>query len=153
MKRIAFAVSVVVLVFGVAVQAQTQAQPKMGSVEQEIIKLENEAGVAMVKGDVAFFERVVSEDYTWTDPDGNIWTKADFLASMKSGEDVVSSWNIDDYKVRVYGDAAVCLARVTSKEQYKGKDVSGQTRWTDTLIKRDGRWQFVASHSSRIAQK
>jgi len=149
MKRIAFAVGLVVLVFGVAMLAKTQT----GSVEQEIIKLENEAGVAMVKGDVSFFERVVSEDYTWTDPDGNIWTKADFLASMKSGEDVVSSWNIDDYKVRVYGDAAVCLARVTSKEQYKGKDVSGQTRWTDTLIKRDGRWQFVASHSSRIPQK
>jgi hypothetical protein len=47
----------------------------------------------------------------------------------------------------------VCLARVTSKEKYKGQDVSGQSQWTDTLIKRAGRWQIVASHSSRIAQK
>jgi len=38
MKRIAFAVSVAVLVFGVAILAQTQTQ----SVEQELIKLETQ---------------------------------------------------------------------------------------------------------------
>jgi len=87
MKRIAFTLSVMVLVFGIAILAQTQA----GTAEQEIIKLENEAGVAMVKGDVAFFDRVISGDFTFTDPDGNVGTKADLLAIMKSGDDVVNN--------------------------------------------------------------
>jgi ketosteroid isomerase-like protein len=59
----------------------------------------------------------------------------------------------DDFKVRVYGDAAVVTFRITYKSQSKGKDTSGQERITDTRVKLAGRWQCVASHESRIAQK
>ena len=56
-------------------------------------------------------------------------------------------------KVRVYGDAAVVLGRNTVKEQYKGKDISGQSRFTDTWVKKDGRWQCVATAGSKITKK
>jgi ketosteroid isomerase-like protein len=153
MKRIAIAVSVVVLVLPVAVQAQTLAQTKSGGVEQELIKLENEWADAWVKRDVAFFDRIMADDYTWTSPWGDVSTKAQDLALVKSGQDVVKSWVLADMKVRVYGDAAVVTGRDTVKETYKGEDVSGQHRWTHTWIKRAGRWQCVAAHSSEITQK
>jgi len=123
------------------------------SAEQELIKLENEWADAWVKGDVAFQERIVPDDYTWTSPWGGVSTKADNLALVKSGQDVVFSWVLDDMKVRVYGDAAVVTGRATIKETYKGEDVSGQERWTHTWVKLSGRWQCVAAHSSEIAQK
>lgn len=150
MKRIAIAVSVVVLVLPVAVQAQTLAQTKSGGVEQELIKLENEWADAWVKRDVAFFDRIMADDYTWTSPWGDVSTKAQDLALVKSGQDVVKSWVLADMKVRVYGDAAVVTGRDTVKETYKGEDVSGQHRWTHTWVKRAGRWQCVAAHSSEI---
>ena len=153
MKRIVIAVSVVVLVLAVAVWAQTPAQTKSGSVEQELMKLENQWNDASVKSDVAFLDRILAEDWTSTDADGVVGTKAQSLASLKSGEDVVTSAVADEMKVRVYGDAAVVTGRNTSKETLKGKDFIGQYRWTDTFIKRDGRWQCVAGHSSEIAQK
>jgi ketosteroid isomerase-like protein len=59
----------------------------------------------------------------------------------------------DDMKVRIYGDAAVVTGRNTTKETLNGKDTSGQERWTDTWIKKAGRWQCVATHSSNIVQK
>jgi ketosteroid isomerase-like protein len=153
MKRIAIAVSVVVLVLAVAVQAQTLAQTKSGGVEQELIKLENEWANAWVKSDVAFFDGIEADDYTYTACEGSVWTKAQDLALLKSGEDVITSWVLADMKVRVYGDAAAVTGRATIKETYKGKDVSRQERWTDTWVKRAGRWQCVAGHSSEIAQK
>jgi ketosteroid isomerase-like protein len=153
MKNIAIAVSVAVLVFAVAVWAQIPAQTETGSVEQELIKLEKELADAWVKRDVAFFDRVIADDFTWTAPYGIVSTKAQSLATLKSGEDVVNSWVVDEMKVRVYGDAAVATGRSTIKETYKGEDVSGQYRWTDTWVKRAGRWQCVAGHSSEIAQK
>jgi ketosteroid isomerase-like protein len=153
MKRIAIAVSVVVLALAVAVQAQTPAQTETGNVEQELIKLENEWADAWVKSDVAFFDRIMADDYTWTAPEGSVITKADDLALLKSGDSVITSWVLADMKVRVYGDAAVVTCRDTVKETYKGKDVSGQYQRTDTFIKRDGRWQCVVSHSSWIPQK
>ena len=149
MKRIAIAVSVVGLVFGGVILAQTQTQ----SVEQELIKLENEWADAWVKSDVAFFDRIMADDYTWTSPWGDVSTKADNFALVKSGEDVITSWVLADMKVRVYGDAAVVTGCSTIKETYKGEDVSGQERWTHTWVKRAGRWQCVAGHSSEIGQK
>lgn len=98
-------------------------------------------------------------NYTWTSPSGEVWTKAVDLAlvksikSVKSREAVITSWVIAEMKVRVYGDAAVVTGRSTVKETYKGKDFSGQYRWTDTWIKIAGGWQCVAGHSSEIAQK
>jgi hypothetical protein len=96
----------------------------------------------------------VTDDWTTIDPDdGTIMTKAQSLADLKSGEDAYTSAVGDEWKVRVYGDAAVVLSRETVKEQYKGKDVSGQYRFTDTWIKKAGRWQCVASAGTKIAKK
>ena len=153
MKRIVFAVSLVVLVFGVAALAQTQAQPKSGSVEQELIKLEKGWNDSWVKRDWAFLDQILADDYTGTHSDGSVFTKAQELADMKSNESVVASIMSDDFKVRVYGDVAVVTFRFTTKEQAKGKDTSGQYRTTDIWVKLAGRWQCVAGHSSEIVQK
>jgi ketosteroid isomerase-like protein len=123
------------------------------SAEQELIRLENEWADAWVKSDVAFFERIGADDYTWTAPWGEVWTKARDLALLKSGDSVITSWVLSEMKVRVYGDAAVVTGRCAVKEAYKGKDVSDQYRFTDTWVKRAGRWQCVAGHSSVIRQK
>lgn len=155
MKRFAIAISVVGLVLGCAILAQTQTE----SVEQELIKLENEWADAWAKGDVAFFERIEADDYTWTSPSGEVWTKARDLAlvksmkSVKSREAVITSWEIAEMKVRVYGDAAVVTGRDIIKETHEGKEINRQERWTDTWVKRDGHWQCVAGHVSEIAQK
>jgi hypothetical protein len=149
MKRIAIAVSVVGLVFGGVILAQTQTQ----SVEQELIKLENVVNDAFVKRDWAFLSQIFADDYIGTDSDGNLWTKAQEIANLKSGEEVITSAVADDFKVRVYGDAAVVNYRYIDKSQSKGKDTSGQHRTTDTWVKLAGRWQLVAEHVTKIAQK
>jgi ketosteroid isomerase-like protein len=151
MKSLSFVASVIVLVL--SVQAQTPVQTKTGSAEQELIKLENEWADAWVKSDIVFFDRIEADDYTWTAPEGFVMTKADDLALLKSGRSVITSWVLADMKVRVYGDTAVVTGRCTTKETYKGEDVSGQFQWTDTWVKRAGRWQCVAGHNSTIAQK
>jgi ketosteroid isomerase-like protein len=149
MKRIALAVCVAVLVFGAAILAQTQTE----SVEQELLKLEQEGTNAIIKGDVAFLDRILAEDWMVTDSDGVLTTKAQSLAAIKSSETIISSMVADDMKVRIYGDAAVVTGRNTVKSMREGKDISGQERWTDTWIKYDGRWKCVATHSSKIPQK
>jgi len=147
----------IVLVLAVSCQVFAQAKPaapaKSASVEQELIKLENDWNNALVKRDVAALGRIKADDWTDIDPDGTIVTKAQSLASLKSGEDAFTSAVADEMKVRVYGDAAVALGRGTVKEQYKGKDISGQYRYTDTWIKMAGRWQCVASAGTKITKK
>jgi ketosteroid isomerase-like protein len=147
----------VVLVLAVSCRAFAQAKPaapaKSASVEQELIKLENGWNDAMVKRDMATLNRVMADDWSFIDGEGTVVTKAEFLASVKSGEYVFTSAVGDEWKVRVYIDAAVVLNRWTAKEQYKSKEVSGQYRYTDTWIKKAGRWQCVATAGTKITKK
>ena len=122
------------------------------SVEKELIKLEDGCNDAYVKVDVAFLDRILADDYTDTDQNGIVSTKTQDIADLKSGDFKLTSCVCDDYKVRVYGNAAVVTARLTMKAQYKGQDVSGAYRLTDTWVKRSGRWQCVATHLSKIAE-
>jgi ketosteroid isomerase-like protein len=149
MKRIALAVSAVVLAFGVGILAKTQTE----SAEQALIKLEYEWANTLVKHDWKFLDRILADDYMVTDPEGNVSTKAQEIAFFKSGEFAVTSCVHHELKVRVYGDAAVVTGHTTTKETYKSKDFIYNLRWTDTWIKSAGRWQCVAGLSSAIAQK
>jgi hypothetical protein len=40
----------------------------------------------------------------------------------------------------------------TEKSSYKGKDTSGQYRFTDVFVKRNGLWHAVATHASKVAK-
>jgi ketosteroid isomerase-like protein len=154
MKRIAFAVCVVVLVLAVAAWAQTPAQPKSESVQQELINLEYQWVDAVVKLDFASFDRILADDYIGIN-DGSVFapTKAQYIEYVKSSKEEIISFVIDEWKVRVYGDAAVVMGSITMKMQSAGKEMTYQSRFTDTWVKRAGRWQCVAGHNSTIAQK
>ena len=123
------------------------------SVEQELIQLEKGWNEALIKHDWAFIDWILADDYTTTDSEGIIVNKAQEMVILETGEEAVTSVVADDFKVRIYGDTAVVTYRWTYKGQYRGKESAGQERYTDTWIRRDGRWQCVAAHASRIAQK
>ena len=67
----------------------------------------------------------------------------------------VYPFKFDDMKVHVYGNVAVVTGRNTIKGVWEDieHDISGPYRFTDVFVKRDGRWQCVASQSSRIDLK
>ena len=153
MKRIVIAVCMVVLVFTVAIIAQTQGQPKSGSAEQELIRLENGWNDAMVKRDVAFLDRILADDWMFGESDGTVTTKSMFLANIKSGDTLITSEMLNDYKVHVYGDTAVVLCHYTEVSTNKGKNTSGKYQGTDTWVKIAGNWRCVATNGSKVEQK
>jgi hypothetical protein len=152
MKRIVLAAGLVILVFGMAILAQTQTE----RVEQELIKLENEWGEAVVKRDTASIDilkdRLCADEFIMMF-DGSIFTKAQYLEYVETIKEEILSFVMDEWKVRVYGDAAVVMGRGTMKMRLAGKETTNQWRFTDTWVKRAGRWQCVAAHNSTITQK
>jgi len=122
------------------------------AIEQTLINLEREWSNAWMKADTATIDRIESNDFVGVDAMGVVYTKAEDIASIKNGEWKVQSIQLDDMKVRVYGDTAVVTGRFTQKAQYKGADRSYTGRFTDTWVNRGGRWQCVASQSTRITK-
>ncbi len=133
-----------------AEQPQPAATPALSEDEKALLKLEQDWGEATMKGDVAFVDHSEADEYVYTDPNGQMSNKKDSLEATKAGAAKLDSFKIRDVKVHVYGDTAV----LTGQTQLKGKgddaDMSGDFRWTDVFIKRDGRWQAVASQATAI---
>ena len=84
-----------------------------------------------------------------TDEHGNVKNKAQEIAEIKAGAHLSTSGVLDNIKVRVYGDAAVVTGRRIMKGLFQGKEYRSPYLWTDIFIKREGRWQCVASHVSK----
>jgi ketosteroid isomerase-like protein len=121
------------------------------SAEQQVTKHENDWAKATITKDYKVLNQAMADDYTSSgDPDGSVQTKAQFIASLKSGETVMKSYKYSDLKVRVYGDAAVVTGLQTFDMTFKGKDAGGTFRFTDTWVKRGDSWQCVVEHASKV---
>ena len=101
---------------------------------------------------MATIERMEAPDYMFTDPDGNLNTKAESDGMIKSGDVKIASFKIDDLKVRVKGTTAVVHGLETEKSTYKGTDTSGQYRFTDVFVKHNGTWKAIATQSSKVVK-
>jgi uncharacterized protein (TIGR02246 family) len=127
-------------------------QDKKVSDEQQIMQIEHDWIDAFVGGDTETVERILAEDFIFTDPAGNILTKAEWIEDMINGSLKFESIHIDDLKVRVLGDsAAVANGRTTVKAQSKEGGFNGKFCYTVMYLKRDGSWQPVAEHASLLS--
>jgi ketosteroid isomerase-like protein len=128
-----------------------QAAAQAANVEQTLLQLERDWEQANAKNDTAALERLLAPEFVSTDSDGRLVTRAEMFARRKSGAVKFTEFTQDDYKVHVLGDTAVVTGRSILKGTRDGKNLSGRERWTDVFVRRNGSWQAVASHSSRIA--
>ena len=101
---------------------------------------------------MAWFEKNFASDFTGiSSGSAKIMNKAESIADMKADKTVIESSVLSELDVRIDGNSAV----VTGVEHVKGRDGEGKAfdrkvRYTDTWIKRDGRWQAWASQGTRI---
>jgi ketosteroid isomerase-like protein len=123
------------------------------TVERDLIKLENDWTTAWQKKDTAFLQKLWADEYLSTDYEGITYTKSQDLANVSDKGTNMTSFALTDLKVHVYGDTAVVTGVNTTKLTFKGKDDSGAYRFTDVFVKRDGRWQVVATHASLVTKK
>lgn len=130
--------------------ARAQGSPDTDTV-QAITRIEQDWGAAFLTKDVETIERFEAPEWTFTGPDGAQQTRAQNSDDLKSGAYVCTANHLDHLDVRVYGDTAVAFGLETEKSTYKGADSSGQYRFTDVFVRRNGVWQAVASHLSKVA--
>lgn len=130
----------------------TNAKAKNDAVIHLLMKMEREWAKAIVTADAGKIRQILSPEITLTTPEGNIENREDDLAELVRGEFKAEIFDAFDMQVKVYGDCAVATGRTNVKGTYKGQIVHEQFRWTDTFVKRKGRWWIVASQATPIAK-
>lgn len=120
------------------------------AVHKQIEGLEMEWRQAQVDNNIAVIDRLLADDYVGISANGMIETKSQAIAQRKAGTIRITVLDLDDLKVRLYGDTAV----VTSKADLQGvngqSDISGLYRYTRVYNRRLGVWKIVSFEASRI---
>ena len=120
-------------------------------VRRELMLIENEIARANRECDYKYFARVEADEFIFTDASGNLSTRAQDLAGEKDCRKNQSTQTFDEVVVQPHGNWAVLSARSTTT--FAGRDgtpVTRRNRFTDVFVWRDGRWQLVSGHSSRL---
>ena len=139
----------------VAAQAKRKAvesrRVQPGRIEQQLIDIEKKWNEAYRRKDVPVLNRILADDIIIIYGDGTRATKSEDIASIGVDEQVESS-TLDDFQVKLYGDTAVVMSRVTSSGLRQGKHFNAQFRYLDVYRKREGRWQCVITQNTRIGK-
>ena len=98
--------------------------------------------------DVDAMRRIVADEFAIVYGNGAVVDKAGTLGLLSPGEpdDPATRQYTEGTTVRLYGDVAI-LTGVYVSESPNG---TRRSRYTDTWVWRDGRWQVVASHLTRL---
>ena len=120
---------------------------------QEILKLEDEFGHAMIKNDPEAIGRLLADDWIIIDPDGGIIDRARFLAVIRSGTLSHEVMDSRDVRVRIYGNSAAVTALTTTTGTFSGQEFKTEERATDLWVKKNGQWMCVLSQLTRISKK
>jgi ketosteroid isomerase-like protein len=121
--------------------------------EEELLKLERAFADAIIKNDLESIGRIVADDWIIVDPNGEIVDRTRFFEVIKSGALTHDIMESEDFRVRVYGESAVVTAITSTKGKFRGQEFSTRERATDVFVKREGRWQCVLTHLTRLPDK
>src|SRR5688500_4782249 len=143
MKRISLLIILIaacsVVAFGQRA-AHSHSSEKPYGVEAQLIKLDKEWGAASARADMKTLDRILANNYTYTDLDGRVGNKAEMFKDMKESQARgIEALESSDYQVKVYGNTAVMTHLTTSSQEPKVR-LQSMHVW----VKKGPSWQVVA---------
>ncbi len=105
---------------------------------------------AVIKQDIAALERIFSPDLIYAHSTGNIETRDEYIARLKTGKQRYDTMTYEKSKVTIHGASAV----MHSVTRFTGKNDSGA--FNDHLmvmhfwVKKGKAWVLVAHQTTRI---
>ena len=116
-----------------------------------IIQYENDAAAADLAGDVSFYQKNLTDDWSDGMSNGQFQTKKELISDLTDkAHNITFHETLANMKVRVYGDTAVNYTE-TYDALTSGKRVAKTIITTDTFVKVGGQWKLAAAHSSAVA--
>ena len=130
-------------------RAQGPAKNSSPDVDR-LIALENAWNQAQLHHDGKALKDLVSSSFVYTDYDGTVMNKAQFLADLRDPNYRATLITNDNMRVFPYENVAIVIGRYHTKGVFKGKPFEHFGRFTDSWIYQNSKWQCIASHTTLI---
>jgi ketosteroid isomerase-like protein len=122
--------------------AHVQSTDDHASDRAYIRQTESDWAESVVSNDVNVLERILADDFVGVDIDGSHYSKPGAIKDYRTLPSEFASNHLNEVEIHFYGDTAVAQGN----ESWKKKNgATGKFVWTDTWIKRNGKWQVVAA--------
>ena len=107
---------------------------------------------ALRRADAAAVEKFWATEYTFVNPRGERLTRSDRAANVRTGRTALDSLAHvpQDERIQVYGDIALYSTLLTISGRYGGEAAQGQYRALAVWVRRDGRWQQLATQMTPV---
>ncbi len=144
------------LLFGGFASFTFAQESRWGSPEEETVKfiIASEAKWAnSACSPQPDLKEIIADDFQGTSPSGRRYGKKDAIST--DTEPLGRDCKLGEVKVRFFGDS-IALAYGEESAVSKDKDGKESKRcliWTDTWLKRGGKWQIVAAQDTKIPCK
>jgi len=131
--------------FAVLLAVSSQSPTTQDAEARALLQLEDDWAVALIRRDATVFRRLLADGFIYTEDDRTVG-RDDLLRDIVAGPDTVEAAHNEEMRVHRFGSTAV----VTGWLVVRGRGASGpfdrRYRFTDTWLRRGGRWQIVAAH-------
>ena len=119
----------------------------MSDDERTLIDLQIDWMAAWQRLDYDRLEELLAPEFTLTSARSDwLVDRAEWLRLLDQVRN--ESFEYSDFLVRVFGDAAVVKSRLSQVARVGDQPWNETFMLTDVWVRRDGRWQVVARHSS-----
>jgi hypothetical protein len=115
-----------------------------------LLALENAWNLAQLHHDAKAVESLIADTFVYTDYDGTVMNKAQFLADLQDPSYRASLIANENVKVFPYENVAIVTGTYHTKGIYKRQPFEHWGRFTDTWIFEKSIWRCVASHTNLI---
>ena len=124
--------------------------PGLRAADAPAIEADRARFEAQIEADAEALDKLLAADLTYVHSSGVLDSKDDYIGGIKSGKYKYKAIAPEGVSARSFGDVAVVNGKATMDLVSDGKDVRVVLRYTDVWVKRDGRWQMVSWHSTRL---
>ena len=113
----------------------------------EILVVEEQLRMAMLKSNIGELDKLLSEKLIFTDHMGQLISKHDDIAGHQQGDLMIENINLSDQKITVIDDMVVVSVDAEILGCYRGSPANGMFHFTRIWENKKGIWQVVVGHS------
>jgi ketosteroid isomerase-like protein len=128
-------------------------QQAVRSEQETLIQLERRWHMAVLANDVEAVEGILADEFVATYDDGSRGDKKKELELVAAFDQQIDASSMDEFLVQIHGGTAVVHFTLRLVGPVQGVPVELALRYIDVWVYRDGRWQCVASQSTRVRPK
>jgi hypothetical protein len=104
--------------------------------------------------DTVTHNQIIHKDFLCIENSGAIVNRQQYMRdwSHAYGDGNFTSFEITDEHIRIFGNTALVRSRTVYTRTIKGKETLGNSIYTDTYIKENGRWWCVQAQITPVAK-